>query len=132
MLQESENNEVNEIDLAAFQAASEPVYAAVAESAGEELTQQSVRRRAANRRRQGAGGARPAPSRKGGVHGLGDDRAGEGRPAGGSSAAQVEEATREIELQDPDAGASASIASSTARPRCSACCSLPCSPPWCS
>ena len=40
MLQESENNEVNEIDLAAFQAASEPVYAAVAESAGEELTQQ--------------------------------------------------------------------------------------------
>ena len=47
-------------------------------------------------------------------------------------AAQVEEATREIELQDPDAGASASTASSTARPRCSACCSLPCSPPWCS
>jgi tripartite ATP-independent transporter DctP family solute receptor len=39
MLQESENNEVNEIDLAAFQAASEPVYAAVAEAAGEELTQ---------------------------------------------------------------------------------------------
>jgi TRAP-type transport system periplasmic protein len=39
MLQESENNEVNEINLAAFQTASEPVYAAVAESAGAELTQ---------------------------------------------------------------------------------------------
>jgi tripartite ATP-independent transporter DctP family solute receptor len=38
MLQESDNNEVNQIDLAAFQAASEPVYAAVAEAAGEELT----------------------------------------------------------------------------------------------
>jgi TRAP-type transport system periplasmic protein len=40
MLQESDRNEVNEIDLAAFQAASEPVYAAIAEEAGEELTQQ--------------------------------------------------------------------------------------------
>lgn len=39
MLQESENNEVNEIDLAAFQAASEPVYEAIAEEAGAELTQ---------------------------------------------------------------------------------------------
>jgi tripartite ATP-independent transporter DctP family solute receptor len=39
MLQESDNNEVNQIDLAAFQAVSEPVYAAVAEAAGEELTQ---------------------------------------------------------------------------------------------
>src|SRR5690606_12533639 len=39
MLHESENNEVNEIDLAAFQAASEPVYEAIAEAAGEELTQ---------------------------------------------------------------------------------------------
>lgn len=39
MLQESENNEVNEVDLDAFRAASEPVYAAVAEAAGEELTQ---------------------------------------------------------------------------------------------
>jgi TRAP-type C4-dicarboxylate transport system substrate-binding protein len=38
-LQQSEDNEVNQIDLAAFQAASEPVYAAIAESAGEELTQ---------------------------------------------------------------------------------------------
>jgi TRAP-type transport system periplasmic protein len=40
MLQESDRNEVNEIDLAAFQAASEPVYAAIAEEAGAELTQQ--------------------------------------------------------------------------------------------
>jgi TRAP-type transport system periplasmic protein len=40
MLKESDRNEVNEIDLAAFQAASEPVYAAIAEEAGEELTQQ--------------------------------------------------------------------------------------------
>jgi TRAP-type transport system periplasmic protein len=39
MLQESENNEVNEIDLAAFQAASEPVYEAIAAEAGAELTQ---------------------------------------------------------------------------------------------
>jgi TRAP-type transport system periplasmic protein len=39
MLQESEDNEVNEIDLAAFQAASEPVYEAIAEEAGAELTQ---------------------------------------------------------------------------------------------
>jgi|SRR5690606_18924201 len=39
MLHESENNEVNEIDLAAFQAASEPVYEAIAEAASEELTQ---------------------------------------------------------------------------------------------
>jgi tripartite ATP-independent transporter DctP family solute receptor len=40
MLQESDRNEVNEIDLAAFQAASEPVYEAIAEEAGAELTQQ--------------------------------------------------------------------------------------------
>ena len=40
MLQESDRNEVNEIDLAAFQAASEPVYVAIAEEAGAELTQQ--------------------------------------------------------------------------------------------
>jgi tripartite ATP-independent transporter DctP family solute receptor len=40
MLQDSDRNEVNEIDLAAFQAASEPVYEAIAEEAGEELTQQ--------------------------------------------------------------------------------------------
>jgi tripartite ATP-independent transporter DctP family solute receptor len=40
MLQESDRNEVNEIDLAAFQAASEPVYTAIAEEAGEELTQE--------------------------------------------------------------------------------------------
>jgi tripartite ATP-independent transporter DctP family solute receptor len=40
MLQESDRNEVNEIDLAAFQTASEPVYAAIAEEAGEEFTQQ--------------------------------------------------------------------------------------------
>jgi tripartite ATP-independent transporter DctP family solute receptor len=40
MLKESDRNEVNEIDLAAFQAASEPVYAAIADEAGEELTQQ--------------------------------------------------------------------------------------------
>lgn len=39
MLQDSEDNEVNEIDLAAFQTASEPVYEAIAEAAGAELVQ---------------------------------------------------------------------------------------------
>ena len=38
-LREGGKNEVNQVDLAAFQAASEPVYAAIAEAAGPELTQ---------------------------------------------------------------------------------------------
>lgn len=38
-LRESGENEVNQVDLAAFQAASEPVYEAIAEAAGAELTQ---------------------------------------------------------------------------------------------
>ncbi|MBA3520241.1 MAG: TRAP transporter substrate-binding protein [Rhizobiales bacterium] len=39
-LREGGKNEVNEIDLAAFRAASEPVYAEIAKQAGAELTQQ--------------------------------------------------------------------------------------------